>query len=163
MTPDELSELFLYEPDTGKLIYKKRVSSRAAQGSEAGSIGKHGYRSVEVRGKSYRVHRLIWFLMTGNWPHGEIDHIDRNKLNNKWSNLRVVNRAENIWNTERKNGSGTSSGYEGVRKRGNSYQAHIRHMGKRVVIGSFPTAEEALKARDDAVMKYRGDCYARSR
>lgn len=82
---------------------------------------------------------LARYLM--GFPVGkEIDHINRNKLDNRRTNLRLCNRKENVRNTVR----GNPLKYRGVHKRSqNSYRTHISVDGKKILVGGFKTAEEA--------------------
>ena len=78
-----------------------------------------------------------------------IDHIDRNKHNNKVSNLRWTTQRENLWNKE----------YKGCSKRPNrrKWDSSIRdNSGKRIYLGSFETEEEASGAYQLAVLELRG-------
>ena len=65
---------------------------KAYKGDVAGSLSTaQGYYMVKVTNKSYRVHRIVWELFNGEIPKGmQIDHIDRDTLNNSLSNLRLV-------------------------------------------------------------------------
>lgn len=79
---------FSYCPDTGVLIHNGRVCKPR----------QDGYIRVCVDYKPLYAHRVIWFLMTGNWPTGTIDHINRNPTDNRWCNLRDVTHRENLLN-----------------------------------------------------------------
>jgi hypothetical protein len=75
---------------------------KAYRGDPAGSVSsdhKVPYYSVKVNNKTYKVHRIIWEIHFGPIPEGmQIDHIDRNSLNNKVSNLRLVSSKLNSRN-----------------------------------------------------------------
>ena len=65
-----------------------------------------------------------------DYPIEEVDHKNQDSLDNKWSNLRIVNRQTNMKNIKRS--ISNTSGISGVGKRKDkSWQAHIRHEGKR--------------------------------
>jgi HNH endonuclease len=86
-----------YEPETG--FFRWAVSGHGIQkGAIAGSSTSEGYRQVRIGFKTYRAHRLAWFLTHGEWPEGEIDHINGDRSDNRLSNLRVVDRAGNSQN-----------------------------------------------------------------
>lgn len=96
-TKRQLRELFDYDPETG--ILRWRVGKRV--GWPAGTKGKHGYLYVWIaRTRNLRVHRVIWKWMTGDDPEITVDHIDRDRLNNAWANLRLLTWAENARNME---------------------------------------------------------------
>lgn len=67
-----------------------------------GSLDKDGYLILKIKGKKYRAHRVVYALINGRFPNGEIDHINRNRLDNRIENLREVTRKENIKNTTKK-------------------------------------------------------------
>jgi len=98
---DELKSHLHYEPETGKffwLVKRKGVNP----GDEAGCLnpGNGRWRVAYM----YRLHsryRLAWFYMTGKWPNGEIDHINGDRADDRWENLRDVTRDINCQNSRR--------------------------------------------------------------
>jgi hypothetical protein len=98
MKPSKLNEaefqhwLFRYDPDTGAVT---------RNGAACGTLTQQGY--LRIRANMIRVpaHRLAWRLMTGEWPDHEIDHRNRNRLDNRWANLRQATHAENNCNRSR--------------------------------------------------------------
>ena len=123
----------------------------------AGTTDKDGYCYIKIGKKIYSCHRLAFLMMTGKHPINEIDHIDGDKHNNKWSNLREATRTENNRNTKVK--SNSRSGIKGVffNKRCSLYFSSIRVNGKRFHLGYFKTIEECLGARKAAEVKYHGN------
>jgi hypothetical protein len=114
---------------------------------EAGTLDAiSGYRRVMLRRRNRLAHRLAWFLVTGEWPKNTIDHINGNKSDNRWANLRDVAVQTNSQN-ERRARRNNRSGFLGVRKnRVGMYVAAIGiDYGKRH-LGSFKTPEEAHAA-----------------
>ena len=83
-----LNERFKYED--GKLIYIKHISSNARPGMVAGCPDDKGYWGVLIKGKRYKVSRIIWKMMTGKDPEHEIDHINHKRDDNRIENLRDV-------------------------------------------------------------------------
>ena len=67
-----------------------------------GSIDKDGYLIIKVKGKQFKAHRIAWFLYYGYFPKSELDHINRNKLDNRIENLRESNRIEQNRNKDKK-------------------------------------------------------------
>ena len=94
---------------------------------------------------SISAHQYAWWIMTGEIPN-VIDHINRDKTDNRFCNLRNVTTQQNSFNVE-------SKGYY-YDKRCGSYYARIKHNYKLIYIGSFKTEEEARKAYLDAKQKY---------
>lgn len=143
LTVDQWRALLRYEPDTGRLIWRVDRGHVVVGGQEAGSIHRTGYRNVFVLGNNYRVHRVIWMLVTGEWPAGVIDHIDGDKLNNRWANLRAVPQLLNCQNRRRGHGR---SGLLGVYFRRGKFEVHIRANGRQHWLGAYGTAEAASAA-----------------
>lgn len=102
---EEVNDKLKYE--NGNLIWREARGS-AAKGSIAGSKATHGYLSVGINGKNHYVHRIVWLLHHGYLPENEIDHINRNKADNRIENLREVSTQCNRRNygTCKKNTSG---------------------------------------------------------
>lgn len=115
-------------------------------------ITPRGYLQVDLSKNNvrthYSIHRLValHFLPTTG---DEVDHIDRDKLNNNISNLRWCSRSENMRNKRKK--VNCSSQYKGVsfdKSRSKwSCEAHINN--KKTFLGRFDTEEEAGRAYDD--------------
>lgn len=101
--------------------------------------------------------------MEGYWPENDIDHINRVKTDNRWSNLREVSKSCNMRN--RSLLKNNKSGITGVRWRCKHKkwiaQAKIGH--KHIHLGNFSTKLEAAKARWDAEVEYNfSNCYSDS-
>lgn len=129
------SDWFDYDPELGILYWKN--------GRPAGHLSADkGYYETRLKGKLYYNHRIIWEMIVGEKPK-IIDHIDRDRTNNRIENLRNVTQTENLLNTTRVPGV---SGYVGVWKKGKKFQAMIKHKQDRFYLGLFETAEEASLA-----------------
>lgn len=166
LTCEILRQLLNYDPVTGVFTWKIRPGSDQPTnswntrfvGKVAGSRNRYGYLSIRVGSRAYRAHRLAWLYMTGGWPQDEIDHIDCDKLNNRFSNLRDCGHAENAWNRPAQRGN--KSGLKGVSlssKGARRYYSSIRASGKRVHLGCFHTAEEAHSAYVEAATRLHGE------
>lgn len=121
----------------------------------AAKDGKTYYaiRMIKLAGRrtSIRMHRLI----IGAESSQEVDHRDRNGLNNTRKNIRICNHGQNCCNADKKK----NNKYKGVRKafHGTTYQAKIHINGKQVHIGSFKSEIDAASAYDAAAIKYFGE------
>ena len=144
-------ENFHYTTETG--ILWKRFSR---YWKECGSSNGRGYLAVSVCGKYKLVHQIGFFLMMGRWAK-QIDHIDRNKSNNIWINLRECTASENKANSTKQ--SNNTSGFKGVHwvKRANKFRAKIQFQKKLIHIGYFDTAEEAAAAYNTKAIELNGE------
>jgi hypothetical protein len=105
-------------------------------------------------------HRLAWLYMTGVWPTKDIDHQDRNRQNNKWKNLREATFSQNKANASK---NYNKSGYKGAySQHGKTFFSSIGVNGKRIYLGTFPTAKLAHQAYVKAAKHYFGE-FARAR
>ena len=142
----ELVELFEYSPITGELYYKQARGAKSA-GSVAGTSFPNGYRYLCINYARYYAHRIIWIMVTGLEPLVNIDHIDGDRSNNSWHNLREASNSINAINQTKLRRNNTS-GFTGVWfcKRSNRYIAEAMLNGTKIRLGTFLTAEEASKA-----------------
>jgi hypothetical protein len=114
-------------------------------------VGANGYCRVCLPGdKEIYLHRFI--VNAGKFDH--VDHINRNKLDNRSSNLRKCTRSVNMHNSKIRHDNKT--GVKGVwfSKRDKVYQASIHCEGKRHHLGSFKTVEDAKDAREKAEARF---------
>jgi HNH endonuclease len=117
--------VLLYEPDTGELNWKVTIPPKIQRGSETGIIDVDGYRQISIDGRTYRAHRLAWLAVHGQWPNGQLNHINRNRSDCRIVNLREATSSSN--NANRGMYQDTVSGFKGVswHKRTNKYQTRI--------------------------------------
>ena len=76
-------------------LYWKESRGRTSAGSPAGTNHGDGYKTVRIDGKAYYVHRIIKEMSIGKKTTGPVDHKDRNRANNKPSNLKNSTRSQN--------------------------------------------------------------------
>lgn len=150
---NELPDLFLYDPLTGEVVWKKRFSNRIKADLRLGKNSK-GYVSVYVKGRNYAAHRIAWAMHYGAFPDGPLDHINGDRADNRICNLRVVTTSENQKNTrlDRRNKSGVS----GVRFRSDRqlWEASIRSDRKLIHLGRFRNFDDAVSIRRKAEVEY---------
>lgn len=157
ITQEKLKEWIKYDKDTG-IFYKAKVSKMDFKNKVGDIVANNlrsGYLRINIEGKVYTAHRLAWLYVYGEHPKLTIDHINRNKLDNRISNLRDVcastqkiNQGKNIRN---------KSGIVGVHyiTRDKKWVATITPRGmKRIVLGRFDTRLEAGLARKEGEEKY---------
>lgn len=145
LTAQRALELLRYEPESGLLFWLVRPCQRIPAGTAAGGMNAEGYRTVRIDGRSYLAHRVVWLLQTGDWPQHDIDHINGDRADNRWGNLRDVSRAINNRNRVVAS-SRNSTGLLGVTVGRYGFYADIGIDGKQVHLGHFKTAEEAHQA-----------------
>lgn len=126
-----------YCPETGIVT---RIKSTKSQ--RVGKTIKLNFTFKKIRKE---LTHWIWFYMTGQFPKGVVDHIDGNKRNNAWDNLRDVTQAVNLSNKHMAQKNNTS-GYLGVSAHQGKYKARIKVNGKQIVLWPFDTPEEAHHA-----------------
>ena len=154
ITQYELHKQVYYDPVTGWFIWK--ISKRGRKNGRIGCVCPSGYRQVSVNKAKYLEHRLAWFYMTGEWPH-MIDHINRNRADNRWNNLRLASNSQNIANSRVYKTN--TSGYRGVifEKNRQKYRASIMINGKRNYLGRFDDLDEAYIEYVKASQKHFGE------
>ena len=142
ITQDELKAHLTYNPETG--IFQKK------NGTPVGYLCKDGYIQINLLdGSQRKAHRLAWLYMTGSFPKGILDHIDGNRTNNKWENLREVSYSQNGMNSSFRKSN--TSGYKGVSfdKKYQKYEAYIWKDNKKKHLGYY----DCPLAANDAYMK----------
>jgi hypothetical protein len=156
LTLNRLKELVRYEPDTGHFVSLGNSSRRKA-GLIMGSPRPDGYLSLGVDKRTYLGHRLAFFYMTGRWPTREIDHIDRDRMNNRWDNLREATGTQNQANRGMQ--SNNTSGYRGVSwdKSRQKWAVRTQYKGSVKTLGRHDTPEEAARAYDAFLLATKGD------
>lgn len=111
------------------------------------------YARASSANKSVLMHRLI----IGAGPGEIVDHIDRNGLNNRRSNLRIVSHSHNSANAEVRNKHGYRGIFLNYASHAKPWSARARLDGKNINFGRHATAEEAARAHDIGIFKLRGD------
>ena len=159
LTQSDIMSQLHYESSTG--VFTRIVSKTNSQkdGCIAGSIHNDGYIIIYIFYEKYRAHRLAWLYMTGEMPKDHIDHIDGNKGNNSFSNLRLASNKQNLKN--RNINENNKSGYRGVSwsNHANKWVANAMLYGKRKNLGYYETAEKAYKAFTDFAKLNYGEFY----
>lgn len=160
------NELLSYNNDTGICTWKTRDSrwfnqsniggvdgnvarwNKKFSGKELSKVSKSGYITVGIFNRSYEIHRIIWLMMTGEWPN-VIDHINGDRSDNRWENLRNVDTKENAKNSRKS--SNNTSGVTGVSKHScGKWRAEITDNGKYVYLGIYNNFSDAVNVRKEA-------------
>lgn len=153
---DDLRARFTFDPETGA-VYRLVATQRSPVGSRADFLRDRGYAFVEINRKMVRAHRVIWALAYGQWPAGEVDHVNRCRSDNRLANLRQASRSENAANVKHI-GVGVS-GFCGVvwKQKAQKWAAQIKKNGVRVHLGLFIDPKEAHEAYVEASKQMNGE------
>lgn len=153
-TAEELRAQFRYDPETGqfwRLVFGRTSRRKISPKPEripieklCKSVSGCGYQYIMVNSQRHRAHRLAWYYMTGEWPSSyQIDHINNQRLDNRWKNLRKATWVENSCN--QRLSEANTSGIKGV-----TYNSRKRKWCSEVMVnrkshfcGCFITKEEA--------------------
>lgn len=159
LTQEELKERLSYEPDTGAFAWLTTKCNAIKVGDRAGCLDKkQGYRRLNLNRKLWLEHQLVFLYMTGTIPL-EIDHINGNKADNRFSNLREATRGSNQHNKPKqaRNTSGVkgvcwfaSGGYYVAQ-----YQVDYKSRSKSFHPRDFESKEHALQAATEWVVTKR--------
>lgn len=156
-----------YDPETGLLKWKRREELTRGDknynaqfaGHECGSVDSHGYRVISYSHNGSRrilkAHRLAWFIAHGVIPEGDIDHVNRNRTDNRIANLRAVSRSVNSRNSsmQRNNTSGVTGVYWD--KATGKWRANAHVNGRTRHLGYFACIQEASVVVKDFRSKHR--------
>jgi hypothetical protein len=161
--PNEIKEYLSCDINTGMFIWIKSPSKRITIGKIAGTKTAtcknkpdEYYWGIQFKGTLYFAHRLVYWWFTDKQDF-HIDHIDGNKLNNAFDNLRGATTSQNLCN--RPKPSSNTTGYKGVHynKATGKYTAQIRHQYTKHHLGYYATPEEAYLAYCEAAELYHKD------
>ena len=155
MDQKELKRIVHYEPETGKMTWKA-PRQRCVIGSDVGVITKLGYRRVCLNGRKYQAHRLAWLYVYGEMPSGQIDHKNRDGLDNRLCNLRLATPSQNQANKGMR--IDNTSSVKGVAwdKARQKWKATISVNGKSICLGRFEKIQDAAEAYSDAAKRNFG-------
>lgn len=175
-SPEVIRQLLRYEPETGKLFWRSRPVEMFADGEKqsqhqncaawnAKHVGKEaliaisdGYRKGIIFGMRIRAHRAIWAIMTDEWPTRgmDIDHIDGNRANNAWLNLRPATRSQNNMNAGVR--ADNRSGFKGVgfHVASGLWYARVTVSRRVISLGYHKSFEAAVAARIEGEKRHFG-------
>lgn len=139
----ELMKQAGYDPITGLFLRQFRCKTT-------------GYFYVSINKQTLQAHRVAWAVMTGAWPVSRLDHINGDRADNRWGNLRECTNTQNMQNSHVTIKS--KSGIKGVHwcKEREKWGAWICVNKKRIGLGRFDRIEDAAAAYKAAAEKHFG-------
>lgn len=149
ITQESLKESLAYNPLCGTFFWRK-TRGKVLCTSEAGHVNHYGYVVIGFCGSVHKAHRLAYLYMTGDFPPDQIDHINGDRADNRWCNLRPANSTENMQNKRRyRNNTSGVTGVNWHRSR-QKWQSTIRLHGTLTHLGRYDDWFEAVCARKSA-------------
>lgn len=139
----ELKKVLSYDPDTGEFT---------RDGVVVGKPGTNGYRLIMVGRKQYQAHRLAFLYMEGAFPVDTVDHINHNRADNRWCNLRHSTPASNGLNRGVRSQLGVVGVSWGSYKRGWCVSLTIKGVCK--ILEYHPTLLDAVARRKSLDLQY---------
>jgi len=156
-TAERVRELLNYDPLSGLFTWRVDRKNQVRVGGIAGSVNSKGYVTIWIDGNQCQAHRLAVLWMTGEYPPSDTDHVNMVKTDNRWCNLRLASRSQNMAN--KKNRADNTSGAKGVsfKKQLGKWCARVMFNGSRYHLGYYNTVEEASAAYAGASRLCFGD------
>lgn len=160
---ERLRSLLHYDATTGAFKWLVSAGSRRA-GTVVVPAPASRYPQVRIDRRLYHAHRLAWLWMIGAWPAHEIDHVNNNPKDNRWSNLRAATHSQNGKNQVRPKNN--TSGYKGVvlckatpknRRARDRWVPQIKIDGMNIRLGYFHCPEHAANVYHAAALHYFGE------
>jgi len=143
----------------GNLYWRERTANCVQIGARAGSNAGRGYRHVKYKKQTHMEHRVVWEMHFGEIPNGlHIDHINRNRSDNRIENLRLATPYQNRQNAPSGKSAPTSE-HKGVfwsTARG-KWVAALSVRGKQKCLGGFDDEGDAALAYNSAAQSAWGE------
>lgn len=154
LTVEDVERLLAYDADTGALTWRESPRYGIPAGSVAGCPNRRGYIVLTLLGFKCTAHRLAWLLHYREWPKQVIDHINRDKADNRIANLRDVAQAVNVRNRVAIVSAGKAKArIEKVAS--GRFRAVVQVLGKKHYFGTFDTRGDASDAATAALAKFQ--------
>lgn len=155
ITADKLRDILSYDPKSGIWVWRKKNARKVIVGKIAGFLHSSGYWKINIDGKAYYASRLAWLYVTGELPNGIVDHINLDKSDNRWCNLRLATKSQNGANSRAQNAFGLKGVYQITGRR--NFFSSIKINGENKRLGNFDCPAAAHFAYALAAYKYFGN------
>lgn len=142
--PEVKRDGFTYFPETGRFVGKR--------GRTVGHTSPNGYIMVGAYGRPQYAHRLAVYIMAGEWPPEDVDHINGDRADNRWENLRLVSRSQNLMN-KRSTRELPKNVYKTV---AGTYLVALKYEGTTRYFGTHSDLEFACFLAEEVRAKYHG-------
>lgn len=146
LTQSRLLEVVSYSQETGLFTRKIRTCNKVKVGDMPNCLNSEGYIHFRVYGQLHKAHRLAWLAVTGRPPVGQIDHINGDRKDNRFCNLREVTNSQNQQNRRNARKDNKSSTHMGVGHYKGKWRSRIQIDKKSVWLGLFDTEADAVEA-----------------
>ena len=149
----ELKRVLSYNSETGVFTWlHDRCNGAIRAGDIAGCVMKtNGYKNIVYQKRSYLEHRLAWFFTYADWPEEQIDHRDRNKINNRSKNLREASISQNAMHRKSK------SKHKCIFLHKGKFKVEMRIDGVLTFFGYHKTLLTAVRLRNKIFRETRGE------
>jgi len=151
---EHLLTRFAYDPETGAVTWKSHKLKRKV-GTRADRPNGNGYLNIKLGKTTVLAHRFAWFAMMGAMPEWNIDHINGDRSDNRWTNLREASIAQNHINGIVR--CDNESGFRGVSQKRDKWHARIKYKGYIINLGNYPSKELAFSAYRKAAQDLYGE------
>lgn len=155
LTQERLKFLLTYYPGDGRFFWNISPANNIKPHSLAGSVQNTGYLAISIYGKKYLCHRLAFLYVNGKWPEYQVDHINGDRSDNSWKNLREATNSQNGINKPVRKDSSTQ--VKNVHKNGSGFIVRMVINGKDKCFGTYPDIELAMLVAEEARNKYQGE------
>jgi len=111
------------------------------------------YKGMENSKPKYNMQLMHRYLFCSDNDSLLVDHINRNTLDNRKINIRLIENKNNTKNRNGKNSNNTT-GYRNVSLIGGKYVVQLQVDGKNMVLGKFSDVDDAGKFAEEMRLKY---------
>lgn len=154
VTAQDARERFRYDDASGDLFWRIKTGRNVKIGARAFTITK-GRKTVRIGGVRLPQSHVVWLHQKGALPLDELDHRDRDSLNDRIDNLREASTAKNCMNQGVR--ANNRLGIKGVTRHKSGFWSRISADGVRYQLGVYPTAEMAGAAYRIAAAAMHGE------